>query len=134
MLGERVSDPVGAEGDAGTVEPGLDLLPVATVFAAAEKVTLRTTAQIEPRLAASSPPGRPPLIAYQIHMGRTAAHSGTPNGAGAFRLTTGEEDGWIDTDGWVAGCYLHGLYENDAFRHGVIAALAARHETAAQRR
>ena len=131
MLGERVSDPVGAETAAGTVEPGLDLLPVATVFAAAqEKVTLRTTAQIE----ASATRGlfahlnASPFSAYQIHMGRTAAHSGTPNGAGAFRLTTGEVDGWIDTNGWVVGCYLHGLYENDAFRHGVLAALAARHE------
>ena len=38
-------------------------------------------------------------------------------------------DGWIDPGGWIAGGYLHGLYENDAFRHGVIAALAARHET-----
>lgn len=130
MLGERVSDPVGAETAMGTVEPGLDLLPVETVFVAArEKVTLRTTAQIQSSAARGmfAHLNASPFSAYQIHMGRTAAHTETQSGADAFRLTTGEVDGWIDTDGWIAGCYLHGLYENDAFRHGVIASLAARH-------
>jgi adenosylcobyric acid synthase len=130
MLGERVSDPVGAETARGTVEPGLDLLPVETVFIAArEKVTLRTTAQIEPSAARGmfAHLDASPFSAYQIHVGRTAAHTETQNGADAFRVTAGGMDGWIDTGGWVAGCYLHGLYENDAFRHGIIKALAARH-------
>jgi adenosylcobyric acid synthase len=129
MLGERVSDPIGAESATGTVEPGLDLLPVETVFVAAwEKVTLRTTAQIGSSAARGlfAHLNESLFSAYQIHMGRTA-QTENPNGTDAFRLTTGEVDGWIDTSGWVAGCYLHGLYENDAFRHGIIAALAARH-------
>ncbi len=130
MLGERVSDPVGAEAAAGTVEPGLNLLPVETVFVAAhEKVMLRTTAQIEAPAARGlfAHLNASRFSAYQIHMGRTAAHSEVSDGAGAFRLTTGEVDGWVGCGGWVTGCYLHGLYENDAFRHGILTALAAQH-------
>lgn len=130
MLGERVSDPVGAETAAGTIEPGLALLPVETVFVAArQKVTLQTTAQIQPSAARGlfAHLNGPIFSAYQIHMGRTAGHAEIPTGADAFRLNTGDVDGWMDTGGWVAGCYLHGLYENDSFRHGILAALAARH-------
>lgn len=135
MLGERVSDPLGVETAAGAVEPGLALLPVETVFAAAqEKITLQTTAQIE----ASAAHGlfayldASPFSAYQIHMGRTAPYAEATDRASAFRLTTGEVDGWINVSGWIAGCYLHGLYDNDPFRHGVIAALMARREIAGQ--
>ena len=129
MLGERVSDPVGAETAAGTVEPGLALLPVETVFLAArEKITLQTTAHIQsPATRGLFAHLKDSLFsAYQIHMGRTATHTETAHGMGAFRLTTGEVDGWIDAGGWVAGCYLHGLYESDSFRQGIVAALTAR--------
>ncbi len=129
MLGGRISDPVGAEAAAGAVEPGLNLLPVETVFAPArEKVTVRTTAQMHAsaRRGLFAHLNGSPFSAYQIHMGRTAPYAEETGGNTAFQLTNEEMDGWIDAGGWIAGCYLHGLFENDAFRHGVIEALVVR--------
>jgi adenosylcobyric acid synthase len=127
MLGERVSDPVGAEGAAGTVEPGLGLLPVETIFApTAEKVTVQTTATIAPnaRRGLFATADDRTLFGYQIHVGRTL-HTDTGAGRSAVRLSD-DADGWLTADGWIAGCYLHGLFENDHLRHGVIASLRAR--------
>ncbi len=48
MLGERLSDFVGAEAEAGTVESGLDLLPVETFFEPInEKITRRSEARVD---------------------------------------------------------------------------------------
>ena len=129
MLGARVSDPVGAEAPAGSVEPGLALLPVETVFAPArEKITAQTVARLRPtaarglfaRLDAAT------FDTYQIHMGRTAPTDEQADGQAAFATTRGEIEGWISADGWRAGCSLHGLFEHDTFRHGVLAALHQR--------
>lgn len=128
MLGARVSDPTGAEGTAGAVEPGLALLPVETIFPATEeKITVQTEARIPMRarrgLLASVGDGV--FAAYQIHVGRTLAMDGGANAA-PFIVSPTEGDGWLSEDGWRAGCYLHGLFENDAFRHAVLAVLRAR--------
>jgi adenosylcobyric acid synthase len=127
MLGERVSDPVGAEGEAGTVEPGLGLLPVATIFEPTqEKITMQTTATVAPNahrgLFACS--DNRTLFGYQIHVGRTV-HTDIEAGGAAFCISD-ETDGWLSADGWIAGCYLHGLFENDHFRHAVITSLRTR--------
>src|SRR5215467_7933490 len=48
MLGERLNDDVGAEADAGTVEPGLNLLPVETIFEPiSEKIMLQSRVQVD---------------------------------------------------------------------------------------
>jgi adenosylcobyric acid synthase len=65
--------------------------------------------------------------AYQIHMGRTVitgrnGHAGTY----AFEMSPTGKDGRLSDDGWCAGCYLHGLFENDTFRQSMVAALAGR--------
>ncbi len=130
ILGERVSDEVGAEAQAGTVEPGLNLLPVVTTF---ERMSEKITKQCQVRIAPSARRGLlahlndQSLQAYQIHMGRTALidgndeHTMTP-----FQVETAGKDGWLSPDGWCAGCYLHGLFENDAFLQGIVVALAER--------
>ncbi len=130
MLGERLSDFVGAEAEVGTVEPGLNLLPVETFF---EPINEKITLQSQSRVDASAVRG---LFAnmsgqrfqtYQIHLGRTVT-TGRNGRAGtyAFQTSTVERDGWLSADGWCAGCYLHGLFENDTFRQSMIAALAGR--------
>jgi adenosylcobyric acid synthase len=48
-------------------------------------------------------------------------------GSHAFTIDTSGDDGWLSADGWCAGCYLHGLFENDNFKEGLIASLASRH-------
>ncbi len=133
MLGERLSDFVGAEAGAGTVEPGLNLLPVETFFEPiSEKITRRSEAQVD----ASALRGLfanlhgPPFQAYQIHVGRTSI-TGRNDQAGtcAFQTSVTGKDGWLSADGWCAGCYLHGLFENDNFRHSILATLTGRRST-----
>lgn len=131
MLGERISDPAGFETQVGTVEPGLNLLPVETTFVApSEKITLRCQVHI----ASASARGLfariqgQDLQAYQIHLGRTTiiASRDALAGTEAFETDTNGLDGWLSTTGWCAGCYLHGLFENDHFRQSIIATLLAR--------
>lgn len=129
MLGRRISDLVGAETVAGTVEPGLHLLPVETFFEPArEKITVQTAAQVHPAAARGlfTLLGTEQFRAYQIHAGRTVADATATDDTAAFRLSEAETDGWLRADGWCAGCYLHGLFENDTFRHSVLAALLER--------
>jgi len=130
MLGERLSDFVGAEAEAGRVEPGLNLLPVETFFEPInEKITLQSQAQVE----ASSVRGLfanmngQRFQAYQIHVGRTVTIGrNRQGGTYAFQTFPTDKDGWLSADGWCAGCYLHGLFENDNFRQSMVAALAGR--------
>ena len=130
MLGERLSDFVGAEAEAGTVEPGLNLLPVETFFEpTSEKITQRSEAQVDAsalRGLFANMHGQP-FQAYQIHVGRTVT-TGRNGQAGtcAFEMSPTGKDGWLSADGWCAGCYLHGLFENDTFRQSMVAALAGR--------
>ncbi len=131
MLGERVHDLVGSEAQIGTVEPGLNLLANETYFMpTSEKLTLQTRVHI----ARSAQRGlvahlneEQVLRAYQIHLGRTDTQPGRQPGSPAFELHGASgTDGWLSEDGWIAGYYLHGLFENDAFRRGVLQALAER--------
>jgi adenosylcobyric acid synthase len=109
LLGLAVRDPLGVEGPPRE-EAGLGVLPVATTMAGD-----KTTTQVKARTA----PGGPELAAYEIHMGVTEP-LGT--GAPAFQIidrngrTVDLADGWVSPDRRVWGTYLHGLFDNDAFR------------------
>lgn len=114
LLGERISDPEGVEGDGGS-EPGLGLLPVTTMFA----LQKRTVQVIGESLAPWAPGAT--LEGYEIHMGRT---TGQADAAGLARIrrrggeVSDEVDGYVAAGGRVWGCYLHGLFANPAFRQG----------------
>ena len=130
MLGERLSDPAGAEASAGSVMPGLNLLPIETVFASlSDKTTQQSNVTIpsEARrgMFAHLSAGQT-LRAYQIHVGQSTPVAASDKGNRAFCLENNVLDGWISTDGWCAGGYLHGLFENDAFRHAILRALQRR--------
>ena len=130
MLGERVSDLTGIESQTGSVEPGLNLLTTETFFAALdEKTTQLCRAQIQPSSARGlfAHLRAQDMQAYQIHLGRTMLVNQKSSVTALFSLATlSEADGWLSDDGWCAGCYLHGLFENDAFRHAIVSALAER--------
>ncbi|MBX6321791.1 MAG: cobyric acid synthase [Rhodospirillaceae bacterium] len=112
MLGTRIADPLGVEGPAGAVE-GLGLLDVTTELAA-EK-TLAAAEGIELSTGAA-------VRGYEMHMGRT---EGPGTGRPMLRMGT-RHDGARSPDGRVLGCYLHGLFAADGFRHAFLAALKAR--------
>jgi len=114
MVGGRIDDPDGIEGPPGG-DKGLGWLPVVTDFRG-DKVLDR------PRGTTVDGPGAGhPVAGYRIHHGRVAAGRGaTP----WLVADDGEPLGWWH--GRVAGTTVHGLYESDGFRAGVLAWAAER--------
>lgn len=111
MLGHTVSDPAGAEGEAGANCRGLGLLPTATEFAA-EKHRTRVTGQITGADGLFAPLNGAHFTGYEIHMGSTARLEG----AAPLVALTGEapapftaQDGVCHNN--VMGLYIHGLFE-----------------------
>ncbi len=100
LLGRQILDPTGLEG--GDMA-GLGLLDVATTLEAA-----KTTRQTEVAWRGESVRG------YEIHHGRTAAGP-------AAREYLPDGLGW--EQGPVRGVYLHGLFENTAFRQAFLETL-----------
>ena len=124
MLGETIADPHGAEAAPGAVTAGLSLLPLKTVFGGDKRtvqVTGKPVAAAEPFAAVRNIP----IHGYEIHMGRSET---TGDGAQPLCAIGAEEhpDGLISADGRVWGTYLHGIFENDAFRHAWLRGLGWR--------
>ena len=59
---------------------------------------------------------------YEMHMGRSAG----PACERPMLDLAGRGDGAVSADGRVMGCYLHGLFAADGFRHAFLARLKAR--------
>jgi len=109
MLGQAIEDPDGVEGAPGTA-PGLGLLDVTTRLEPAKTLAL-TAARYLPTGAA--------VTGYEIHLGQTEG----PDRARAWLGLGPRTDGAASPDGRVMGCYLHGLFAADAFRHAYLARL-----------
>jgi adenosylcobyric acid synthase len=124
MLGRMVHDPDGVEGEPGS-EVGLGLLDVETVMAG-DKTLRKTTGRTAGDDAAfGSGIG---VDGYEIHMGQTDG----PDRVRSWLDLNGMADGAISSDGRVLGCYLHGLFASDDFRHAFLARLrsgATHHRT-----
>jgi adenosylcobyric acid synthase len=121
MLGEWLRDPEGAEAPAGTEVRGLGLLPLVTTFAA-DKVTRRVAGAVAHGVGPWTHAQDATVEGYEIHMGRTEA-TGL---ASSFLTLDGQRDGAVSADGLVVGCYLHGLFHNEALRHALLRALGWR--------
>ena len=132
MLGRRILDPLGCE--AGGSAEGLGLLPVETVFGP-EKHTRQRSGRTLPLTGAWKPLSGLPVSGYEIHMGETAylpeetgdvsalaqwTEPALPGGSGGGR------DGAVREN--VMGTYLHGLFDEPAFREGLLAILRERKE------
>ena len=106
MLGRGIADPDGIEGKASSV-PGLGLLEIETVLAGAK--TLKRTEAVH--IASGET-----VTGFEMHVGRTTgADTKRPMLRGA---SDGPDvDGAISSDARVQGCYLHGLFASDRFRH-----------------
>jgi adenosylcobyric acid synthase len=129
MLGRAIHDPDGVE-SAVVTAPGLDLLPIETLFAAPKR-----TARVRGHLTCDRGPFaagvRHGVEGYEIHAGRTIVRDAAELRP-LLRLTTrleqpvDEPDGAVSRDGLVCGTYLHGLFENEVVRRSLLAWLAAR--------
>ena len=111
MLGQRVRDPNGVESPIREAA-GLGLLPSETTFAA-EKTTRPSTVRLLAGPGWLNPLAGRELAGYEIHMGNTSGGREWLDGVGSD----------IDAAGRVWGCYLHGLFADDAFRHAWLASL-----------
>jgi len=120
MLGKELNDPDKTESAVEHIS-GLGLLDMQTVF-----VREKVTCQVQASLAADSKflgVYDEPLIGYEIHMGRTELG---PAARPAFLINTRSgrrvdvPDGAQSADGQVWGTYIHGIFDNDAFRRRLI--------------
>jgi adenosylcobyric acid synthase len=112
MLGTAISDPQGIEGPPGRA-PGLGLLDVETELTGDKTLTEAVGTDLDTGA---------PVRGYEMHVGRTA---GPGIARPMIRLADGH-DGAVSADGKVMGCYLHGLFASDAFRHAFLGRLRAR--------
>ena len=112
MLGKRIDDPHGVEGGGQT--EGLHLLPVDTELHH-DKQTVQVTANaLMPGIS-----GTEMVRGYEIHVGLTARRQGDP----CFRILDeagDREDGAVSADGLVWGTYIHGVFDDPAFRRAWI--------------
>ena len=102
MLGNWIDDPNGIEGPAGGT-PGLGLLDVKTVLT--PRKTLEKVSGTYVGIDAS-------LSGYEIHIGET----GGPGTEQPMMTVNSVPHGARAADGLIEGCYLHGMFERDAFR------------------
>ncbi len=112
MLGRSVSDPAGSEGAPGVSE-GLGLLAVETTLTADKTLTPVSGRDAESGEAVSG---------YEMHTGVTDG----PDRARPMLILDGGPAGARSADGRVLGCYVHGLFAADGFRHAFLNRLKRR--------
>ncbi len=113
MLGARLEDPEGAEGPAGAVD-GLGLLEIETVLTGDKRLVEAAGTELST--------GRP-VRGYEMHIGRTTGPALARPMVEIADSGRARPDGAVSADGLVAGCYLHGLFASDDFRHAFLARL-----------
>ena len=103
MLGQRIEDPEGIEGEQRACE-GLGLLEVSTIMS-----TAKTLAQVAGRCLIEGAP----FTGYEMHLGVTT-------GPDALRpmleMADGRRDGAMAANQRVRGVYVHGLFNDDRQR------------------
>jgi adenosylcobyric acid synthase len=112
MLGRRIADPEGIEGPPGGAD-GLGLLDLDTVLTGHKQLR-----EVRGTDIASGER----VQGYEMHMGRTSG----PALARRMLDLSGRPDGAVSVDGRIMGCYVHGLFAADGFRHAFLARLKAR--------
>ena len=123
ILCERIDDPEGIEGPAGSMA-GLGLLSGVTIYAA-EKSTVQVRGAVVCERGPLAGARGTSLTAYEIHVGRTEA-----SGQALFSLADADggsrPEGVCSSDGLTLGTYLHGLFHNADVREAMLEWLASR--------
>lgn len=144
MLGEALMDPLQTESALGSVR-GMDLLPVTTVFEEEKQLENRTyrIGMLDGEFASLS---GEKVAGYEIHMGRTEiAGSNVTSQQSDTKIIAGDSVYTMKTTtpiypfisdsagnilgytaGTVAGSYIHGIFDEVAFREAFIRLLYAR--------
>lgn len=124
MLGTEIVDPLAIEH--GGQADALGLLPFATHMNP-DKVTRGVMGHLSLQTLFGQPVPAMDIGGYEIHVGETIY----ANGAQTFStLNHGEPDGCISSDTRIFGTYLHGIFDDDTFRHAFLAAARSFHQLA----
>ncbi len=111
MLGQSIHDEGGIEGETKKY-PGLGYFDFITAMQPEKIVREQQATEL---LSGHLVRG------YEIHLGKT---TGSSLKKPLLRYDNGDTDGAISKDGRVLGCYLHGLFANDQFRHDFLKRLS----------
>jgi adenosylcobyric acid synthase len=120
MMGRTLSDPHLMEGGGQT--SGLGLLPIDTTMLQ-EKITAQVTASLISDQLFGIHHAERCTSGYEIHLGETAYIAGSKPVFELRRCHAPEvaiADGAQSADGRIWGTYVHGLFDNDAFRHAFL--------------
>jgi len=111
MLGEKIEDPLAIESLSGRIQ-GLGLLDGITILAAEKSLRLVGARHVASGLS---------VRGYEIHHGRTRS----ANLTACVVRDDDEVIGIASPDGRVWGTYLHGIFDDDAFRRWFVDRLRA---------
>lgn len=106
MLGLRVEDPDGLEGEVGNTE-GLALFEMVTRMVSGKQLS-QVTGRLSPEVTESGV--KATMTGYEMHNGVTEGSAL----ARPFAELDGRPDGAVSADGQVAGTYVHGLFDEPA--------------------
>ncbi len=112
MLGRRISDPDGIEGEPSNAD-GLGWLDMETVLTGEKTLVETSGIDCENGL---------PVRGYEMHVGKSEG----PALERPFLKLEGRSEGAISEDGNIIGCYVHGLFAADDFRHDFLRRIRAR--------
>ena len=113
ILGQRIIDPEGFEGEAGEFN-GLNLLPITTILSPNKIARQRQVVSQFPQ------PGLP-VDGYEIHQGKSRLSRRVVEGENNYKPIFDDPGlGLVDQNQSVWGCYVHGLFDNGAWRRSWI--------------
>ncbi len=121
MLGQRILDPNKIEHSHNV--DGLGLLPFQTRMNSS-KLTRQTAGQLSISTLFHQPIPPTPIAGYEIHIGETVYE---PHALPFATLADGTPDGCIAANSRIFATYLHGVFDEDPFRHTFLRAARAFH-------
>jgi adenosylcobyric acid synthase len=127
MLGLSIEDAAGVENSAaGQADRGLGILPIATVLTG-DKVTRMARGRVSYGTLFGQPFTAPCFQGYEIHLGETVYAEGAVAFAEIQRdgEISPRADGAADASRSAFGTYIHGLFNDDRFRHSFLDAARA---------
>lgn len=127
MMGEAIMDPLHMESEHDSVR-GLGLLPMKTTFSE-KKLTSQVTVDCLGLEFLGQCIRGMSLRGYEIHMGQTEFAPDAKHPLQIIQKSGKEcsrQEGLASEDGLVFGTYVHGIFDNDEFRRGILNALRRR--------